>query len=450
MKEFVHSALLTALPPVILFCGIYFFIYLRGFFVLHPIKTARLMFSGKSKLRELSVSLAGALGVGNIVGVAVAISLGGAGAVFWMCAAAFVTMSLKYCEILLAVRYRHGRNGGFFGGPMYYMRDGVGGRTGKTLAAIFSAFGLFGSVVMGNIVQTGAAVSSVKESIGIPKVVTGAIFCAVCLLVVMGGFTGISKFTSVAVPVMSALYIGFSVYALIYRREFIPTALNNIFSSAFGTDAMAGGIFGFLFSPAVKQGVGKGAYSNEAGGGTAPMAHAGADAISPAAQGTLGLFEVFFDTVVMCTLTALVILTSGVPTGGGGTELVITAFSVSCGPVAKYVIAISVMIFALSTVICWAHYGTTCLEYFTSDKKTRKIYLLGYCFSVMIGAFMAEDVAWELSDMCVATMTLVNVFSVVLLRRKVKAETDVTFGQKPGENRAAGLAPLRAEYKKSR
>ena len=162
MKEFVHSALLTALPPVILFCGTYFFIYLRGFFVLHPIKTARLMFSGKSKLRELSVSLAGALGVGNIVGVAVAISLGGAGAVFWMCAAAFVTMSLKYCEILLAVRYRHGRNGGFFGGPMYYMREGVGGRTGKTLAAIFSAFGLFGSVVMGNIVQTGAAVSSVK------------------------------------------------------------------------------------------------------------------------------------------------------------------------------------------------------------------------------------------------------------------------------------------------
>lgn len=115
MKEFVHSALLTALPPVILFCGTYFFIYLRGFFVLHPIKTARLMFSGKSKLRELSVSLAGALGVGNIVGVAVAISLGGAGAVFWMCAAAFVTMSLKYCEILLAVRYRRGRNGGFFG-----------------------------------------------------------------------------------------------------------------------------------------------------------------------------------------------------------------------------------------------------------------------------------------------------------------------------------------------
>ena len=450
MKEFIHSALLSALPPVILFCGAYFFIYLRGFFVFHPIKTLGLMFSGKSKLRELSVSLAGALGVGNIVGVAVAISLGGAGAVFWMCAAAFVTMSLKYCEILLAVKYRRRRAGEFFGGPMYYMRDGVGGKTGKLLAAVFSALGLFGSVVMGNIVQTGAAVSSVKEAIGIPKAVTGAVFCVVCLLVVMGGFTGIAKFTSVAVPLMSALYIGFSVYALIYRREFIPAALNDIFSSAFGADAMAGGLLGFLFSPAVKQGVGKGAYSNEAGGGTAPMAHAGADAISPAAQGTLGLFEVFFDTVLMCTLTALVILTSGVPTGGEGTELVITAFSVSCGSVAKYVIAISVMIFALSTVICWAHYGTTCLEYFTSGKKTRKMYLLGYCFSVMIGAFMAESAAWELSDVCVAAMTLVNVFSVMLLRRKVKAETDVTFGQKPGETRAAGLAPLRAEYKKSR
>lgn len=436
MKEFIHSALLTALPPVILFCGAYFFIYLRGFFVFYPIKTLGLMFSGKSKLRELSVSLAGALGVGNIVGVAVAISLGGAGAVFWMCAAAFVTMSLKYCEILLAVRYRKKSGGKYIGGPMYYMCDGVGGKTGKLLAAAFSALGLFGSVVMGNIVQTGAAVSSVKEAIGVPKAVTGAIFCVVCLLVVMGGFTGISKFTSVAVPLMSALYIGFSVYALIYRREFIPSAISDIFSSAFDTEAFGGGILGFLFSPAVKQGVGKGAYSNEAGSGTAPMAHAGADAVSPAAQGTLGLFEVFFDTVLMCTLTALVILTSGVPLGGEGTELVITAFSVSCGVVAKYVIAISVMIFALSTVICWAHYGTTCLEYFSPSKKAGRIYLLGYCFSVMIGAFISESAAWELSDICVVLMTLINLSALMLLGKKIKAETDVTFrSQKSKPNR---------------
>ena len=154
MKEFIHSSLLAALPPVILFCGIFFIIYLRGFFVFHPIKTAGLMFSGKSKLRELSVSLAGALGVGNIVGVAVAMSIGGAGAVLWMCASAFITMVLKYCEILLAVKYRKRSGGEFFGGPMYYMRDGVGGRTGKILASVFSAFGLFGSVIMGNIVQT--------------------------------------------------------------------------------------------------------------------------------------------------------------------------------------------------------------------------------------------------------------------------------------------------------
>lgn len=430
MKEFIHSSLLAALPPMILFCGIFFIIYLRGFFVFHPIKTAGLMFSGKSKLRELSVSLAGALGVGNIVGVAVAMSIGGAGAVLWMCASAFITMVLKYCEILLAVKYRKRSGGEFFGGPMYYMRDGVGGRTGKILASVFSAFGLFGSVIMGNIVQTGAAVSSVKEAVGLPKIITGAIFCAVCFLVVMGGFTGISKFTSVAVPLMSALYIAFSVYALVYRREYIPSAIESIFSSALGKEAISGGVFGFLFSDAVKQGVGKGAFSNEAGGGTAPMAHAGADAISPAAQGTLGLFEAFFDTVVMCTLTAIVILTSGVPLSGDGTELVITAFSVSCGDISKYVISISVMIFALSTVICWAHYGTTCLAYFTPSKKAGRIYLLGYCASVIVGSLISESAAWELSDVCVAAMTLINISAVMLLRKKVKEETEITFGGK--------------------
>lgn len=430
MKEFIHSSLLAALPPVILFCGIFFIIYLRGFFVFHPIKTAGLMFAGKSKLRELSVSLAGALGVGNIVGVAVAMSIGGAGAVLWMCASAFITMVLKYCEILLAVKYRKHSGGEFFGGPMYYMRDGVGGRTGKILASVFSAFGLFGSVIMGNIVQTGAAVSSVKEAVGLPKIITGAIFCAVCFLVVMGGFTGISKFTSVAVPLMSALYIAFSVYALVYRREYIPSAIESIFSSALGKEAISGGVFGFLFSDAVKQGVGKGAFSNEAGGGTAPMAHAGADAISPAAQGTLGLFEAFFDTVVMCTLTAIVILTSGVPLSGDGTELVITAFSVSCGDISKYVISISVMIFALSTVICWAHYGTTCLTYFTPSKKAGRIYLLGYCASVIVGSLISESAAWELSDVCVAAMTLINISAVMLLRKKVKEETEITFGGK--------------------
>lgn len=429
MKEFIHSSLLAALPQVTLFCGVFFLIYLRGFFVFHPIKTAGLMFSGKSKLRELSVSLAGALGVGNIVGVAVAISIGGAGAVLWMCVSAFITMVIKYCEILLAVKYRRRAKGKFFGGPMYYMRDGVGGRTGKILAAVFSASGLFGSVVMGNIVQTGAAVSSVKQAAGIPKIITGAIFCAVCFLVVMGGFTGISKFTSVAVPLMSALYIAFSVYALVYRREFLPCAIENIFSSALGKEAMSGGVFGFLFSDAVKQGVGKGAFSNEAGGGTAPMAHAGADAVSPAAQGTLGLFEVFFDTVIMCTLTALVILASGVSLSGDGTELVITAFSVSCGDISKYVISISVMIFALSTVICWAHYGTTCLAYFTPSKKAGQIYLLGYCACVIFGSVISESAAWELSDICVAAMTLINISAIMLLRRKVKEETEIAFGK---------------------
>lgn len=347
-----------------------------------------------------------------------------------MCASAFITMVLKYCEILLAVKYRKRSGGEFFGGPMYYMRDGVGGRTGKILASVFSAFGLFGSVIMGNIVQTGAAVSSVKEAVGLPKIITGAIFCAVCFLVVMGGFTGISKFTSVAVPLMSALYIAFSVYALVYRREYIPSAIESIFSSALGKEAISGGVFGFLFSDAVKQGVGKGAFSNEAGGGTAPMAHAGADAISPAAQGTLGLFEAFFDTVVMCTLTAIVILTSGVPLSGDGTELVITAFSVSCGDISKYVISISVMIFALSTVICWAHYGTTCLTYFTPSKKAGRIYLLGYCASVIVGSLISESAAWELSDVCVAAMTLINISAVMLLRKKVKEETEITFGGK--------------------
>ena len=190
----------------------------------------------------------------------------------------------------------------------------------------------------------------------------------------------------------------------------------------------AGGIFGFFISSAVRHGTAKGAFSHEAGSGTAPMAHAQSTSKTPAAQGILGIFEVFFDTLVMCSLTAFVVLTSGTATDGTlGAELVVRAFEVTCGAAAKYVISCSVAIFAFSTVVCWSYYGRMCLSYFTKNKTAEKIYLCLYCGSIITGAVISEGNVWMPSDITVSLMTSVNLIAVVWLRKEIKKETDAVF-----------------------
>lgn len=418
------------LPVVLVICGIYFAIYLRGFYLLHPIKTLKMMFSregaGKtSPFKALSVSLAGTLGVGNIVGVAVAIVMGGPGAVFWMWISALFSMILKYAEIVLAMRYRTFENGEIIGGPMYYMKRGVGGKAGGRMAAIFAVMGLVSSFTIGNIVQMNAAAVAAASTFRLSKAVFGIAMAMICAILIFGGFKGIAKFTSVAIPIASIVYLYISIRAVIVDYALIPGVLARIMNDAFAPSSAAGGILGFLLSGAVRHGVAKGSFSHEAGCGTAPLAHVNSDTKIPAKQGLLGIFEVFFDTIVICTLTAVVILlaSDGEFITDNGMLLVIYSFAKYYGKNAAYIISASILIFAFSTVICWAYYGKTCLAYFTKSKKAETVYLVLYCLITAIGALMPQSAVWELSDWSVATMTVLNLSAVIWLRREIKSET---------------------------
>ena len=412
------------LPAVITACGAFFLIKLKAFFFVHPIKTVKTMFSDRSQLRQLSLALAGTLGVGSIVGVAVAVSLGGAGAVFWMWISALVAAVLKYAEIVLAVKYReYGSDGQIHGGPMYYMKSGVGGRSGRALAAVFAALGASMAFIMGNLVQARAAVGAMEAIFDVPPLAVGVLLAALCAVSLFGGFDAVSRVTSAVVPLMSAGYIAVSLWIILSHIGGVPRVVNEIFSSAFDFSAAGGGAFGFLLGGAVRHGVLKGAYSHEAGGGTSPLSHAQTKIKSPGREGLLGLFEVFFDTIIICTLTAFVILLGG--ESSGGVDAVKSAFGRFCGDAGVFAVMISIVFFAFSTMICWGYYGTACLEYLTKSRRVKNIYLALYCAVAVLGSVVGEGRAWALTDAGVALMTYVNLVAVVLLWRDVKSETEL-------------------------
>ena len=427
------------LPLIILCSGIYFTKYLGGFYLLRPARTIRLLFSKEkeckiSPLRALSVSLAGTLGVGNIVGVAVALLLGGAGALFWMWISAFFAMILKYAEIVLAMRYRIHQNGKKFGGPMYYMQKGIGGRIGKFLAILFALLGLISAFSMGSLVQMKAASDAMRETFLVPSHLFGIVTALICLILLSGGYEKISKLTSIIIPLLSVVYFFMAVRVVWLESERIPILIREIVKDAFSISAASGGIIGFLFSGAIRHGVAKGCFSHEAGCGTAPMAHAGADTKIPAKQGILGIFEVFFDTLVLCTLTGFVILLScdGTFPTDNGMALVIFSFSQYYGVNAAYIITISVVLFAVATVICWGYYGLETLSYLNKTKWISKTYILLYCIITALGAVMQESAVWEISDLTAALMTVLNLSAVFWLRKDIREETE-----------AAGLCPPR-------
>lgn len=430
MKTLTDMGVGILLPLPLLMLGTFFTIYLGGFFLLRPIKLTKLFLAPRKKgeispLRALSVSLAGTLGVGNITGVAVALLLGGAGSLFWMWVSALFSMVLKYAEVTLAMRYRRFEDGKPLGGPMYYMKNGIGGGLGKTLALLFSAAGVLSSFFVGNIVQSGAAAEAARATFHLPKAVFGIVAAIVTALIIFGGFRGISRVTAVLIPLMSAAYLLLSLYAIFKDHTKLPRVLQAVKEGAFTFSAAGGGILGSLVSGGIRHGIAKGCFSHEAGCGTAPMAHIESDAAVPAMQGCLGIFEVFFDTVVMCTLTGLVILLSGGEEiiTENGMLLVIYAYSHYFGKAAAYFITISIALFAFASVLCWAHYGRTCLRYFTPSKRLAALYLIAYSATVAVGAVLPEGVAWGASDIFIALMTAINLPCLFLLRHEVKKET---------------------------
>ena len=421
------------IPPLLLLVGLFFGIYLKGY----PWRAPKRMLSafvgeqkgeGTSSFRAMMLALAGTLGVGNIVGVANAIAVGGAGAVLWMWISALFAMILKYAEILLAVAHRRtDSKGGFFGGAMYYIGDCFRTRRWKRLSIgipiLFAALMVMNALSIGCVVQVRAVGETLESVVGLPTVYSGVLLVMLTLPLLARGTKGISALTEYLVPIMTAGYVILSVAVLILRRDALGGALASIWQGAFTPASAVGGVSGFLLSRALRVGTMRGLLSNEGGCGTAPVAHAEAAAKSPAHQGVWGIFEVFADTIVLCTATALVILVSGTETASGGVMMTVNAYSAVLGSFAEWFFSAAVFCFGYATLLCWGSYGMESVRFISPKKRWRVLYILAFGLCILLGVRGAPEIVWNIGDFGIATMTLINLSVLLLMRKEVKNET---------------------------
>ncbi len=431
LNAFNKYFLSSAVPILLLLFGIFITIRLRGFYFLHPIRSIKLLlkkepFSSTSPLSALCLALAGTLGVGNIVGVASAISLGGVGSIFWLWVSALLAMSLKYAEIVLSIKYRKRTDDGYSGGAAYYIFTAFKSlkmqKIGRAMAYIFSALCIMNSLSMGCMLQSNAISSSFEYVFGTSPLLVGLITAALFLGAIFYKSGKVEKITGVIVPIMSLLYIAVTVVAIYICRDGLIEAFSSIFDHAFNMRSASGGILGFLTSQAFKSGSVRGLVSNEAGAGTAPTAHALSDTEIPEKQGLMGVFEVFADTIILCTLTALVIILSGADTAIANPMIIIVnAFSAILGSGANYFLCISVFLFAYATLICWARYGLLSLEYITHRPTARIIYIVAFATLTVLGTVFTSNIIWDTSDFSIGMMTLINLVALFILRRDITA-----------------------------
>ena len=377
--------------------------------------------------QAVSTALSATVGTGNIVGVAGAIALGGPGALFWMWVAALLGMCTKFCEITLAVRYRErNKKGDWVGGPMYYITNGLG-KNWKWLAVIFCIFGAIASFGIGNICQVNSITTAISNAISVfsgtetfaMRLIIGLCIAALVGLIVFGGIKRIGAVTEKLVPFMAALYIVFALIVIFGNISKIGEAFGMIFSCAFGDfRAIGGGAVGFGIATAMRRGFARGIFSNEAGLGSAPMAHAAADTEGPVQQGVYGIFEVFIDTIVICTLTGLAILMSGVDITWGtdtGAAMTTGAFATVLGDkFAALFIAVALFCFAFSTVIGWTLYGSRCVEYLFGTKAIR-VYEVIFLIVVVLGSIMSLKLVWDIGDTLNGFMAIPNLIALALL-----------------------------------
>lgn len=387
---------------------------------------------GCSPLRSLCLALAGTVGVGNIAGVALALESGGAGAVFWMWVSGALVMAVKYAEIAAAMLTREpDGEGGWRGGAMYTIRRALPGGIGRGIAAVFALLCLADSLAVGSAVQANA-VAGALSGLGIPTAVSGALLILGCLPVLRGRGMRVASLTQALVPFMGILYLGMAIYALIVRREALPAALAAIFREAFSLRAAAGGgALGWLAAGGLRAGVGCGLFSNEAGCGTSPMAHI-ASRGTPAGQGLCGMIEVFVDTGVICTATALVLLTSGTQPGGG-ILWTVEAFRGCLGNFAAVFVAGAVLLFAYATIVCWYYYGRQCLRFFTASAKAGTVFAVIFCVAVGAGAVLLPNAVWDIANLLIAAMTCLNLLCLFPMSRDILRQTDAELGKKRGD-----------------
>lgn len=420
------------LPLILVISGLFLLIRCRCFLVRWPRQILRGLLGGRGKRREAfraaCVALSGTLGVGNIAGVAAAIAVGGAGSILWMWIFAFFAMVIKYVEVVTAMAYKKSGRGG----AAYYIEGGLGS---KKLAAAFSVLLIILSFGVGNVVQSSAAAEALKSSFGLPKLLTGLLFALVTLLMIVGGIGRISAFSGIVIPILSVGYVILSLAILIKNHTLIPDALDSIMKEGLSLRALIGGGSGFSIGAAVRYGAARGILSNEAGCGTAAYAHTASES-PPVEQGFWGIFEVFVDTVVLCTITALVVLIA-FPHGtsdAGGMAIAVEAYELG-GPFGGAFIAVSSAVYALASVICWSYYGGEGLRYFGCKKNTHRLYLILYSAVGIAGAMFSPKIVWEISDFGISLMALGNTLILCRLSGVPRRLTAEYFSGRSG-NRA--------------
>ena len=394
--------------------------------------------SNLSPFEAVTTALAGTVGTGNIAGVTGALFAGGPGAIFWMWVSAFFGMCTKFAEITLALKYRTtGEDGVHKGGPMYYIEHGMGSKF-KWLALVFAFLGGLASFGIGNIAQSNEIAGTMGSIFGVDPLVTGILLALLVGIIVIGGIKRIGQVTSYLVPFMAIFYIAAGVAVLVLRITEIPAALAAIIKGAFSFEAVGGGVFGYAIMVAMRQGVARGVFSNEAGLGSAPIAHAASSTDEPCEQAMWGVFEVFVDTIIICTLTGLTVILSGVlgaeggiaSFGSNGVAAAAAFNAILPGQIGGVVIQVGLLFFALSTIVGWSYYGERCFGYLSNNNvRVINIYKLCYVLMCVVGSTGSGTLMWDIADTLNGLMAIPNLIALLALSGVVAAETKKYFDQ---------------------
>lgn len=410
--------------------GIYFSVRLGFPQVTRFGKAAKKVFGGvfkreKSKegsmssFQALATSIAAQIGTGNVAGVATAITLGGPGAIFWMWVSAFLGMSTIFVEATLAQKYREtDTDGQLVGGPAYYIKNGLGS---KGLASFFAVALIIALGFIGNMVQSNSIADAVSRAFNIPQIAVGFGIAILAGLIFIGGMKRIASFAELVVPLMAAIYIlGAIIVMVLYGSNIIPV-LKSIIVGAFNPSAILGGAAGVAIKHAVRFGIARGLFSNEAGMGSTPNSHAVADVMHPAEQGLSAMIAVFIDTILVCTATAIVILATGADKAGlEGAAVTQEAFNIAFGPIGQKFLAVCLTFFAFTTVIGWYYFGENNVRFLFKNKNALKVYKVVVLLFIVLGSYQKVSFVWNLADMFNGIMVIPNLIGIFLLYREAK------------------------------
>jgi len=438
LEEIISSAssFVWGVPMLVLLVGtgLYLSIRLKGmqFWALgHAVK---LIFTKEEKgegdithFQALMTALAATVGIGNIVGVATAITFGGPGAVFWMWITGLVGMATKYSEAILAVKYREEGENGFKGGPMYYLTKGA---KMPKLAFLFALFTILASFGIGNMTQANAVANAIFSQFSIPMWLTGVILLMITSFVIIGGIKSIGKTTSFLIPFMIIVYFLAAITIIILNFDKVGNAFYLIFYHAFNPIAAGGGFAGAAVAAAIRYGIARGVFSNESGLGSAPIAAAAAKTDDPVKQALVSMTQTFIDTLIVCTMTALIILMAPVwTTGVSAGELTLKSFEFFLGDFGAIIVVIATVLFGYSTILGWSYYGERAFEYIFGDSSI-KIYRIVFVSFIVIGAMTELKLVWNFSDLANGLMAIPNLIALLVLSKVITDETNRYFKSK--------------------